>query len=147
LIDTATRLNAEEAGQFVGIRKEERKKLVMPCTLHHLPESGDVVLREQAVSRNVSTGGMGLVIPRPMMRGEAVEVVLERGDSELFLAGLVAFCRPIQGSIHEVGIQFVTHSLSPIISEVLPRAISEHDWIARAFEAKRLGELVAQQSG
>lgn len=147
LIDVATRLNAEEAGQIVGIRKEERKKLVMPCTLHHLPESGEVVLREQAVSRNVSTGGMGLVIPRPMMRGEAVEVVLEKGDSKLFLAGLVAFCRPIHGSIHEVGIQFVTHSLSPVISEDLPRAIEEHDWIARAIEAKRQGELVTQQSG
>jgi diguanylate cyclase (GGDEF)-like protein len=147
LIDIATRLNTEEGGPTFGIRKEERKKLVMPCTLHHLAETGEVVLREQAVSRNVSTGGMGLVIPRPMMRGEPVEIVLEKGDSKLFLAGLVAFCRTIHGSIHEVGIQFVTYSLSPILSEDLPRAIHEHDWIARAFEVKRQGEVVGQQLG
>ncbi len=67
-----------------------------------------------------------------MVRGEAAEVVLSRNGRELFLAGLVAFCRHIERGVHEVGIQFVTHSVAPVLSgdSAAPRKL---DWVAQSL--------------
>jgi len=76
-----------------------------------------------------------------MARGEPVEVVLDRGTSKIFLAGLVSYCRYIHGKIHEIGVQFVSHSVTPIISGDVATALKTHDWIGQALNAKLAGKL------
>ena len=146
LADVATKLNAAEADGFVGMRKQERKRVVLPCRLHYFTESGNEVRAEKAVTRNISTGGIALLVPRPMVRAEAVEVVMRKEDSQLFLAGLVTFCRHIEGGIHEVGVQFVMHSVAPIISGSGTESALKIDWIANAVDAKRSGKLASAEN-
>ncbi|MHC4611074.1 MAG: sensor domain-containing diguanylate cyclase, partial [Planctomycetota bacterium] len=115
LLAIAQRLNTKETGTFVGIRKQERKRLVAPCILHYFTGAGAEMGSEQAAARNISSGGIGIMVSRTLIRGEPVEIVLSAGASQQFLAGLVAFCRHIEGSIHELGVQFVIHSVTPVI--------------------------------
>jgi hypothetical protein len=140
----ATRLNAAEGDVFNGMRKQERTKLVMPCVMHYFAGADGTMKAANAATRNISTGGISLLVERPMVRGEAVEVVLNRGSVQLFLAGLVAFCRHIDRSLHEVGIQFVVHSVTPVISGDTPQALKKYDWVARALGAKHSGNLDPQ---
>ena len=146
LADVATKLNAEETDEFAGMRKQERRRVVMPCRLNYFTESGNEVRGEEAVTRNISTGGVGVLVPRPMVRAEAVEVVMQKKDSHLFLAGLVTFCRHIEGGIHEIGVQFVVHSVAPIISGSGAESALKIDWVADAVDAKRSGKLAAAAS-
>ncbi len=147
MLALAKQLNDNETDAFVGIRKQERKNLVAPCTLHYFTGSGSELGAEAAATRNLSTGGAGLLAARPMLRGEPVEVVLDRGTSILFLAGLVAFCRCVDGAIHDIGVQFVSHSVTPIISGDAAEALKKHDWVDRALSAKLTGKLQCQASG
>ncbi|MBU0617604.1 MAG: PilZ domain-containing protein, partial [Planctomycetes bacterium] len=133
----AKQLNDNEVDTFAGIRKQGRAKLTVPCVVHYFTGDGTEMRAEQAATRNVSTGGAGLLIGRPLARGEAVEIVLDRGASKLFLAGLVSFCRHIVGGIHEVGVQFVTHSVTPIICADTSGALRTFDWVARAFHGRQ----------
>jgi len=136
----ARQLNENEIEVFTELRKEERKNVVIPCTLHSFSKSISDLIAEEAVTRNISTGGVGLLIERPMVRGEPGEVVLNQGTSKLFLAGLVAFCRHIDGRIHEIGLQFVSHSVTPIISGDGAATARTHSWVERALDAKLSGE-------
>jgi diguanylate cyclase (GGDEF)-like protein len=137
MLAIARQLNDNEVDTFAGIRKQERKKLIVPCAMHYFTGDGAETRDEQAATRNISTGGTGLLVRRPLARGEAVEVVLDRGASRLFLAGLISFCRHIVGGIHEVGVQFVTYSVTPIICADAPKAVQKLDWVARAVRAKQ----------
>lgn len=141
LLAIARELNSAERNDLLGIRKEDRTERLVPCVLHYFTDTDSTLRAETAVARNISSGGAGLVVARPMVRGEAVEVVLETRDSKLYLAGLVAFGRQIDGAVHEVGVQFVTHAVTPVISGDASEAMAKHDWVARAVSAKREGKL------
>jgi diguanylate cyclase (GGDEF)-like protein len=140
----AKQLNEHEVDTFAGIRKQGRKKLTVPCVVHYFTGDGTDMRAEQAATRNISTGGIALLIARPLARGEAVEVVLDKGAAKLFLAGLVSFCRHIVGGIHEVGIQFVTHSVTPIIFADASEAMQNLDWVAQAARAKQNSTVESQ---
>ena len=133
----ANKLNESEVDTFTGIRKQGRKKLTIPCVVHYFTGDGADMRAEQAATRNISTGGIALLLSRPLSRGEAVEVVLDKGAAKLFLAGLVSFCRHIVGGIHEIGVQFVTHSVTPIIFADASDALQNLDWVAQAMRSKQ----------
>lgn len=135
LFAIARQLNDREVDTFAGVRKQERKKITLACTVYHFTNADTEMPVDQGVARNLSTGGIGLLIARPLARGEAVEVVLDKGTSKLFLAGLVSYCRHIVGSVHDVGVQFVAHSVTPIISGNASEALRKHEWLARAVRA------------
>jgi diguanylate cyclase (GGDEF)-like protein len=137
LLAIARRLNAEEVDSFQGIRKQERKQFVASCTWHYFPGADTRMLADCAVSRNISTGGVALLVDRPMVRGEPVEVELEKDTSKLYLAGLVTFCRHIKNRIHEIGVQFVTHSVAPVISDDPAAAAEKIGWVAQALGTKQ----------
>lgn len=140
LLALARELNREEVDTFASIRKQERRTLVAPCVLSYFTGTDARLRTIRAVTRNVSSGGIGLLVPRPMVRGEAVEVELDRGNGKLFVAGLVAFCRHIDNRIHELGVQFVTHSVEPILSGDPGEALQTFDWVSRATSEKQAGK-------
>jgi diguanylate cyclase (GGDEF)-like protein len=132
----AERLEREQLGMVTESRKEQRKTLIAPCTLHCFTDAGETMHAELAFVRNISTGGLCLVVARPLIRGEPVEVELNRNDSTAFFASLVAYCRQVEGPIHEVGLQFVVRSVDPVISGNAQSAIQNLDWVAKALSER-----------
>jgi hypothetical protein len=108
------------------MRKEERMNLAVPCTLRYYGVIDGSVQAEHAVARNMSSGGIGILVGRALVRGEPVEVVIEGEDSKIFLPGLVAFCRHIEGSIYDVGVQVVKHSTIPSLPQDESQVAQEH---------------------
>ena len=133
----ATRLNREAPKRFVNMRKQERKEMLAPCVLTVFVGTSLQVQGENAYVRNISTGGIGILATRPLVRGEPIEVMISnQGQSILYVAGLVAFCRHIEGIVYEVGIQFTAHSKEPIFSENPADAVRQHPWLAQALQDK-----------
>jgi len=129
------RLNRAAAKRFVSARKEIRKDLMTPCLLYVLRRPSLTVDQHDAFARNISTSGMSLLAPRYLARGEAVEVALRgAGPASLHVAGLVAFCRHVEGDIHEIGIQFTARANEPIFAGDPPNAIKKFTWLASAIQ-------------
>ncbi len=132
----AKHLNRNTPQRFVDVRKQIRKDLIVPCKLTALRGVMLDFVREDAYVRNISTGGIGVLTARSLLRGQPVEVVvLMNGEPRLFVAGVVAFCRHIEGVIHEVGLQLFTHAKHPILSSDPISAIRNLDWVASALRS------------
>ncbi len=127
----AHQLNREAGQTVVDGRKQQRKPLVCPCTLTLLNQTTLELTVEAAYVRNISTGGIGLLCQRAVTRGEAAEVTIRVDDRPVhFAAGVVAFCRHIDGAVHEVGLQVFAHGKQPILSHDPIGAIENLDWVA-----------------
>ena len=65
------------------------------------------VTRTLCCTRNISAGGVGLVLGSFLHRGSKVRVTLGRLDGKRIThVGIVAFCRHVTGKVHEAGIAF-----------------------------------------
>ena len=135
LLALAKKLNDADDNHFDGQRKQARATVEIPCTLYVFTQSGSEMRTIKAVSRSMSSGGAGLIVARPMVRGEAVEIVFHRTDEKLYVAGLVAFCRHLGDGVHEIGIQFVSHSAHPMISGSPDEALESLEWVANALHS------------
>ena len=80
-----------------------------------------------------------------MSRGQSIEVEIHADSREtrFFVAGIVAFCRHVNGAIYEVGVQLFTHSKKPILSQDPISAIRNLNWVAQALQSTRRGALAA----
>lgn len=134
LIQIAERLNENESMGFEGIRKQKRKLMVSQCELCYFASVDSELQTVQAVTKNISSGGIGLLVTRPMVRGEPVEVVLNKDTSRLYLAGLIAYCSRIDGPIHEIGIQFVSQSVQSVILGDNMNDSNKPEWVVQALE-------------
>ncbi|MFH1746848.1 MAG: HDOD domain-containing protein [Planctomycetota bacterium] len=132
----ANQLNANLSPAVVNVRKEKRHSMLLPCNLHYFAGDKSILRVVQGIVLNISRGGIGVLIPRPLVRGEAVEVDLDKGNSKLYIAGLVAFCRHIDQAVHEIGIQFVMQSTTPILSSDPVQAAHQGDWIQKLIDHK-----------
>lgn len=112
----AERLNLEAPDTGSEVRKEQRVPFVAPAILHCLLPDGSVRV-EPACLRNISAGGAGVIALRPMVRGDHLELELCANGKRLTAPGMVAFCRHLQDSVHELGIQFSMPSIVPVARE------------------------------
>jgi len=85
-------------------------------------------------TRNLSRGGMGLLIQRPFAPGEVIEVELSKcpAHGPAFLAGEVRFCRYTGRGYYEVGVAFKAASDEAIFSRSPACAMTAFDWIRNA---------------
>jgi CheY-like chemotaxis protein len=68
---------------------------------------GGGTTRTICCTRNISAGGVGLVLGSFLHRGSRARVTLSRLDGKrVTLPGVVAFCRHLSGKVHEVGVAF-----------------------------------------
>jgi diguanylate cyclase (GGDEF)-like protein len=116
MLALARSLNGQDWDSFLGIRKEERMKLVASCTLYQVNADGSCAHGEPAVLRNISTGGAAVLTGRPMNRGEGTSLELETADSKLRMRGLIAFCRHVEQDVYEVGVQFVSPGITRVVA-------------------------------
>jgi diguanylate cyclase (GGDEF)-like protein len=134
----AQRMNREAPKRFVNMRKQQRKELLTPCVLTVFAGTSLQVQGENAYVRNISTGGLGILATRPLVRGEPVEVMIcPQGQTMLYVAGPVAFCRHIEGMVYEVGIQSTAHSREPIFSANPAEAVQKHAWLSQALQDRQ----------
>ncbi len=135
----AKRLNGNTPKRFLDMRKHVRKDLVTPCTLTALKAGSLEFASQCAYARNISTGGVGILTSGSLRRGQPAEVavLIGGGRPTLYVAGIVAFCRHIEGCVYDVGLQLFTHSKQPILSEDPITAIRNLDWVARALKETR----------
>lgn len=95
-------------GLAVGRRKSPRLEYRLagvPVTIEH---SGGGRARVFAPTRNISTGGIGLLVTCFLHRGTRVVVTLPGVSGKpRACAGTVAYCRFLGGRIHEIGVSFI----------------------------------------
>lgn len=134
----AEHLNRTKSDMFMNVRKQQRSELLTPCVIHVIAGSDCEVKEEHAFVRNISTTGIGILTARPLSRGDAIEITIHsQNKSLLYVAGLVAFCRHIEGPVHEIGVQLTAHSKEPIFSINPKTAVHQHGWLAEALSAQR----------
>lgn len=131
----AARLNQLSPAEMVEVRKQSRRELLAPCRVCVLRFPGPAADTFDAFVRNISTGGVGFLADRFLVRGEPVEVSISRqGQAILYVAGIVAYCRQVDGNTHDVGIQLTAHAKEPIFSHNPANAQAEHFWLASALQ-------------
>lgn len=132
----AVELNRSQSQRFADLRKRERHGLLTPCVVNCFIGGSPTLQGSAAYVRNISTGGLGVLAVRPMIRGEPVEVALQQEDEHsnmLYVAGLVAFCRHVEGRIYEVGVQLLAQAKDPIFSRDPSSAAQRFDWVVAAL--------------
>ncbi len=132
---TASELNRTEPRRYATMRKRERHELLAPCVLRCFASGAPPLRTTPGYLRNISTGGVGVLTTRPMVRGEPVEVEIEPGEgsTQLYIGGLVAFCRHVRDGIYEVGVQLVAQAREPIFSRNAMSRQDHLDWVAEVL--------------
>jgi diguanylate cyclase (GGDEF)-like protein len=100
-------------------RKQSRSVMFTPCFIRLLKGSNsttaagrrsagaEISTEGPAYVRNISPTGIGVLAARSLARGDAVEITLSpTGARPRRHTGIVAFCRHVEGNIHDIGIQF-----------------------------------------
>lgn len=136
----ADALNRDAPRHFVTMRKQPRKEMLVQCAICGFIGSELRIFHETALVRNISTGGLGLLSNRHMMRGDPLEITIPNGPAPLYVTGLVCFCRHIETNIYDVGVQFTTHSQQPIFSHDPVGAANRQTWLADALDHMRRRE-------
>ena len=142
----AVKLNRLQPSRFSNARKQHRQELLTECALSFIVGSSLEVRSQAAFVRNISAGGIALLASRPLVRGDLVEIAIRPGDVAQHLAGMVAFCRHVEGSIHELGVQIVDHAKQPIFMHNPAAAIRDLEWMAQAVREKYGADLDDRRS-
>lgn len=130
----ADQLSRNKSALHVNLRKQNRMEMLTPCVIRLVAGPDLEVQDVHAYVRNISTTGIGVLTHHPMNRGDAIEVAIQLpGESLLYVAGLVAFCRHVKGPIHEVGAQLTAQAKTPIFSADLKAAVNQYGWLAEAL--------------
>ncbi|UCD75099.1 MAG: HDOD domain-containing protein [Phycisphaerales bacterium] len=129
-------LDGEKLTAVVEQRKHERQSLLSPCVLCCFADPTLRLHSENAYARNISPGGLAVVVARRLARGDLVEITIEYGRKRLYLAGCVAYCRRLDSGVHDVGIQLAQQSHQPVFSDDPVHAAHNIDWIAQALDQR-----------
>lgn len=126
-------LNSRQIDRVSDARKQPRHVWVRQCVVRYVRNHLLHVGNDHGVVRNVSSGGLGLIMPRPRVRGDLLEIMVDRRNERMYLAGQVAYCHRITGVIHDVGLQLVQHAQEPIFSDDPREAVERFEWVRDAL--------------
>lgn len=86
-------------------RRCPRYSFRTPCCVRFLPPGVAKLQEWPGRTRNLSRGGLALLVRREFNLGDAVEVELKLANqAAMFMVGIIGFCRYAGGGYHEVGI-------------------------------------------
>lgn len=108
-----------------------------PCTVISFVQGENRLQYNRGYLRNISTGGVGVLVDRPLDRGEPVELAIGKSANEepsLFVGGLVAFCRHVRDGIYDIGLQIVVQTKEPIFNPDVARPEQGLDWVTPALK-------------
>ncbi|MHC5022361.1 MAG: HDOD domain-containing protein [Planctomycetota bacterium] len=112
----AEKLNRQAQRQIGSTRKIERLPSMTSATLTVVHTVSIERHDEECFVRNTSLGGVGLLVGRRIRKGDILEIRVDSDAEPTFIAGVVAFCRHLGGSIHELGLQLLQHAREQILS-------------------------------
>ena len=105
------------------------------CTVRFILTGTTRVQATEGRTRNLSQGGLGLLMRRMCQRGEPIEVELTfPGKSPTCVGGVVAFCRYAGRGFHEVGLCLKLAQPRPILSRNLHEALATFRWLREAAD-------------
>ena len=132
----AKQLNDEPSDRLASARKQERRDLMAPCMVISFIQGRQRLQYGRGYLRNISTGGVGLLVDQPLGRGEPVELAISKSADEeptLFVGGLVAFCRHVRDGIYDIGVQIVLQTKEPIFKPDVSPSQQGLDWVTEAL--------------
>ena len=118
-------------------RRESRRSLRTKCDLGLFkgPEAETATLG--AVAQNQAFRGLSVQFDGdgPVTTGRPVEVVVNMpGGKRTYLAGIVVFCREVDGAGYELGIDVKASGACSILTHDVKRAKTLYDWFATAVK-------------
>jgi hypothetical protein len=120
----------------LSMRKDQRQRVMAPCQLSYYGGPSQRLQTQEAFIRNLSSGGAAVLLTRPMVRGDLVELFIDLEDSPVHLAGHVAFCRPVEWPVHDLGLQIFHQATLPILPIDGKASVGPvGDWLQRVIEA------------
>jgi hypothetical protein len=112
--------SADAADQRWAIRRRHaRYPFRCECTVRFPSWEPGVVSELSGHTRNISRGGVGLLVKRLFAGGDVIEIQLHAKQSEApsYLAGEVRFCRYAGRGHYEVGLALKIASKKPVFSD------------------------------
>jgi hypothetical protein len=135
----------EGPGSSAPPESTNRRSLRVPFSRDHI----DLVLlgpdgeREetQVTGRNISKGGVGVLIEREVPQGQRVEITMQTMAGQTSqMPGKVVFARPVHNALHEIGIAFeeLIDLEQYVTLQRVQRMIYEKEKRAAAAKAERI---------
>jgi len=117
-------------------RAARRERNLVHCEICLFHGNGKKRTIVDAATRNVTFHGLSVVVclDQPVRRGRPAEVVvaMEPG-SQTHLAGVVAFCREIEKSLYEIGVNVRASGPSAILMHDVEVARATYEWFAESL--------------
>jgi len=117
-------------------RKEKRHPVRTRCEIHIFKGIGDSAVAHSALARNLTFGGLSVVMTTddPVCPGRPVEaIVITPKRERTHLAGIVAFCRKIDGGCYELGIEVKAAGRCAILTQDPDQSRRLYDWFAEGL--------------
>jgi hypothetical protein len=111
-------------------RRAPRQSFRSRCVIRFLSGGFERIGELPGRTRNLSRGGVAVLVRRVFQKGDPVEVEIPvKGGGQRFLAGLVTFCRYAGRAYHELGIVLKVTGSVPVFSDRFEDAVDEYDWL------------------
>ena len=140
LIKLVDALEQESAPANVPPDQERRAAQRNPNFVHSeiclFHGSGDTRTIVDAATRNLTFHGLSVVVHlhQPVRRGRPAEVIVAtQPGSPTHLAGIVTFCREIEKSLYEIGVNVRASGPSAILMHDVEVARATYEWFAQAL--------------
>lgn len=114
-------------------RRHARYPYRVKCILRVFSAGYEQPLEIPGRTRNLSRGGVGLLVRCVISVNEPAEVELTRGAGDtLYMAGMVRFCRYAGMGFHEIGIALKAAGGAPVFPKTASGAQSVLAWLQQA---------------
>jgi hypothetical protein len=118
---------------WVCRRRHPRYAFRRKCIVRFFGTGTDTIVALPGHSRNLSRGGVGVLVKRPFSSGEIVELEFKHVNKPaMYLAGEVRFTRYAGCGHYELGVQLRSAGPEPIFSKDPEKAMKSLDWVRNA---------------
>jgi hypothetical protein len=117
-------------------RSEGRQPLRAKCELQIFTGPEPMIESVPGMVRNLAFCGLSVVarLPRAIQTGRPVEVIVRLPDmTATHMAGVVAFCRDVEGDHYELGVAIKAAGAVAILTRNPAEAHSVYEWFADAL--------------
>lgn len=138
-VDASAEAAAHQATHQPERRRDPRIPMRVECDVYFLPRPVTEAVSLPGKTRNISRGGIAVLVRRAFQLFEPVEVVISgpRLPQPLHLAGEVVFCRFVGGQWHEIGVRLHETRHEPIIIREPRRAAVTRPWLLAWIDKRR----------
>lgn len=124
---------AAERDDWKCRRDKWRRPFRVPCEFWSYAGLDGALKHQGGHTRNISERGVGLLAAHPVVKGVPIEIRISVAKRPcIHLAGIVAFCRPTTGDMHEIGVSLIVQQGASVFHDDPMGAIASVAWIRDA---------------